>query len=237
MGALMAAPRFWLASCSVGLGCCLKCRCCKRCQSAESVPMLQVMSRRVVRLEARLQTYKADMDQIQQLKVGCTACQLGFTAALSGPSAWPSHCCCASCAVLLLFLAVSLLHFIWYERARQQDNTSLAAVQLRSEDLKVFVESLLGLCSQDQRQLAEVRQSEDSLRRELRASQVQLAGHPLQASLQSQSALTVRSVGLPIMLDTFRFSRRSCIAAKEVTWLQTGKQAPSHDQTASPLPF
>ena len=160
--------------------------------------MLQVMSRRVVRLEARLQTYKADMDQIQQLKVGYTACQLGFTAALSGPSAWPSHCCCALCGLLLLFLAVSLLYFIWHEHARQQDNTSLAAVQLRSEDLKVFVESLLGLCSQDQRQLAEVRQSEDSLRRELRASQAQLAGHPLQASLQSQSALTVRFVGPPI---------------------------------------
>ena len=61
----------------------------------------------------------------------------------------------------------------------------------------MFVESLLGLCSQDQRQLAEVRQSEDSLRRELRASQAQLAGHPLQASLQSQSALTVRSMGPP----------------------------------------
>ena len=36
--------------------------------------MLQVISRRVTRLEARLQAYKADMDQIQQLKVGCTAC-------------------------------------------------------------------------------------------------------------------------------------------------------------------
>ena len=48
----------------------------------EPVPMLQVMSRRVARLEARLQTYKADMDQIQQLRVGCTACHLAATAAL-----------------------------------------------------------------------------------------------------------------------------------------------------------
>ena len=161
--------------------------------------MLQVMSRRVARLEARLQTYKADMDQIQQLKVDRTDCQLPSAAALSAPSSSPSPCCCAPAgSAATVPGCLHLLHFIWCERARQQGQTPVAAMQLRSEDLKVFVESLLGLCSQDQRQLAEVRQSEDSLRRELRASQAQLAGHPLQASLQSQSALTVRFPGPPL---------------------------------------
>lgn len=136
---------------------------------------------------------------------------------------------CCNCSWLLSHAA---LHYIWYECASQHGKTSLAAVQLRSEDLKVFVESLLGLCSQDQRQLAEVRQSEDSLRRELQASQAQLAGHPLQASLQSQSALTVRSVGPPFHLGCLRGPAASQQGRFHGFGFRQEEQAPSHTQTA-----